>query len=370
MVDIIIDEIGLHIPEHLRYIDQFCTFDFESLLLTRQEEVSSTTQIVQVHKPVSFSIVSNIEGHTEPIFVADQNEEQLIDSFHDILSSIQQKYSSQRQSVYAPYLHMLQDKIDYWKPPEIKKVKSQVQVDEINADGDYDDVISECGETEECEPPSREFLEAMKRKNPWDNFINNLVENDEWCVEYNDEASQSIEEVNGNGENGETSNSCMNEQGVGESSDLTKVCSIEASEDVSSNQIFPFNDVTEGNDEIIENIEQLRVPRNLVKYQKIMYKKCLHLYEELTNFINRLSVIAFNSSKYDIKLIQFHLFLKFDTNTLKVIKKNGRFLSVTTPNYKFLDIINFLSPGSSYASFVRGFASDTSSVDENKLYFP
>ena len=353
-----LDELGVHVSEELRYVDRFAVYDFESLLLSKQEEVSSSTQITQVHKPFSFSIISNIEGFTEPKFVVDRNEEKLIDSFHDILCSMQEKYSSDRREIYAPYLEMIQEKIDYWKPPKITKVKNHQQEDE--EEEEEEELGSECGETDYCEPPSAQFLEAMKRKNPWNNFISNLVENDTWNVQYNDNNANH----NGGGGGGQVSES-------ENSGDSTEQRLGEASEDVDSNQSLPFNNVDEGfEDEVIEDIEQLRVPRNLVKYQKIMYKKYVNLYEELINFINRLTLIGFNSGKYDLKLIQGLLFIKFDPLTLKVIKKNNRLLSVTTPQFRFLDMVSFLSPGSNYSSFVRGFASDSSNIDENKMYFP
>lgn len=354
-------ELGIYVPEKLRYIHDFSIYDFESLLLSKSEEISSATQIVQVHKPLSFSIVSTLDGFTEPIFVVDKDEGKLIDEFHKILCSMQEKYSSKMKEIYAPYLDLIQEKIDYWKPPKIvhNNREGGISCDDISQSTEDQDVGSECGETDECEPPSKEFLQALSRPNPWNSFINNLVENDRWEIEYNKENEQGGEEQNFDEQN---------------SSDIQGHSYFEenqfaSSEDMDSNQSFPECDIGEDGEEIT-NGEQLRVPRNLIRFQKIMYKKFVSLHEELTNFINRLSLISFNSSKYDLKIIQSNLWDKFDPVTLKVIKKNNRLISVTTPHFRFLDILVFLSPGTNYASFVRAFATDSNNLEENKLYFP
>ena len=436
------DEVGVNIPEKLRYISQFATFDFESLLLSHQEQISHATKILQVHKPLSFSIISNVEGYTEPIFVVNQDSEKLIDSFYEIICSIQKKYSSDRQKEYRIYLDILQEKIDYWKPPKINKRKDKGGCAEEEECGEgmreeeeeeeeaeeveegENDVSSQCGESNYCEPPSKQFLEAMSRPNPWNNFMHNLVHNDRWEVNYNQDNSQNSSEslLDGIGSDmrstlddesnsydcpirdqqisvhgmenehdtdslpsddswdGYNHSSCSSLNSIRNSNQVME-CDSNAnhgdfmgrqpvsSEDLDSNYSLPINDICEGSEEI-ENIEQLRVPRNLIKYQKIMYKKFVHLYNELNKFVNTLTLVSFNSSKYDLKLVQNLLFLKFDPVTLKVIKKNNKFLCISTPEFKFLDIINFLSPNVNYASFVRAFATDSTSVEENKLYYP
>lgn len=47
------------------------------------------------------------------------------------------------------------------------------------------------------------------------------------------------------------------------------------------------------------------------------------------------------------------------------IKKNGSYACITTPNFKFLDIINYLAAGVSYASFLK-----SQNVALHKTYFP
>lgn len=41
-------------------------------------------------------------------------------------------------------------------------------------------------ETDACEPPSHEFVRAMRRENVYKKFIDRLENEDSWKVEYND----------------------------------------------------------------------------------------------------------------------------------------------------------------------------------------
>jgi len=47
------------------------------------------------------------------------------------------------------------------------------------------------------------------------------------------------------------------------------------------------------------------------------------------------------------------------------VKKNNNYMAITTPHLKFLDIQNYLAPGSSYSSFLKAY-----NVKENKGHFP
>ena len=108
-----------------------------------------------------------------------------------------------------------------------------------------------------------------------------------------------------------------------------------------------------------------------LKTSKKEQKDLEALYGEFIAYGSQISVVGFNSGKYDMNLTKPYLFQNFvetaPFNDSYVIKRNNAFLSIIPPskNLKFLDISNYLSPGTSYASFLKCF-----NAQEMKGVFP
>ena len=101
---------------------------------------------------------------------------------------------------------------------------------------------------------------------------------------------------------------------------------------------------------------------------KIMYRKLKYLKSKLTEYMNQLPLIGFNSASYDINLIKSKLFsfMNFANDEVGyVIKRNNSYISISNEKYKFLDILQFLAPGSSYSKFLKAFE-----ANESKGFFP
>ncbi|KAK7093429.1 hypothetical protein V1264_007188 [Littorina saxatilis] len=106
------------------------------------------------------------------------------------------------------------------------------------------------------------------------------------------------------------------------------------------------------------------------------------LRKKLNSYLRELPVVGFNSAKYDTQVIKPHLFVnltspqeddddddddaegKVETNIKYVIKRNNAFLCLATRKLKFLDVINFLAPGFSYAKYLKAYG-----VEEEKGVF-
>ena len=92
---------------------------------------------------------------------------------------------------------------------------------------------------------------------------------------------------------------------------------------------------------------------------------------EWGRWVNQVPVIGFNSGKYDLNLIKRYFvdkIAKADGDTdpkIFVARKENNYMFLTTDEFKFLDIKNFLAPGMSYDVWCK-------SVDCNlqKLTFP
>ena len=67
------------------------------------------------------------------------------------------------------------------------------------------------------------------------------------------------------------------------------------------------------------------------------------------NWVKQVPVFGFNSGRYDINMIKEY-FVKNLTSLsdVNVAKKENSYMFLSTPNFKFLDIKNFLAPGLSY----------------------
>jgi len=78
---------------------------------------------------------------------------------------------------------------------------------------------------------------------------------------------------------------------------------------------------------------------------------------QLESYFSELPVIGFNSQKYDINCMRTPLvrnLLKHDKIQF-VIKRNNAMKCIKTKHLKFLDIINFIAPGFSYANFIKAY---------------
>jgi len=66
-------------------------------------------------------------------------------------------------------------------------------------------------------------------------------------------------------------------------------------------------------------------------------------------------VLGFNSGKYDLNLIkQYFVDELSDTCTkVKVATQGSKTMFMVTPEFKFLDVINYLAPGTSYDKWIE-----------------
>ena len=86
------------------------------------------------------------------------------------------------------------------------------------------------------------------------------------------------------------------------------------------------------------------------------------LLDQLEKWTQRMPVLGFNSQRYDINAILQPLMTLLKKTTISnqndadfIIKANNAFKTICTRNLVFLDITNYLSPGSSYSSYLKAF---------------
>ena len=77
----------------------------------------------------------------------------------------------------------------------------------------------------------------------------------------------------------------------------------------------------------------------------------------ILNQCDQVPVLGFNSGKYDLNLIRkYFAEVLADTEDKVKVAKNGRkIMFMSTSDFKFLDIINYLAPGTSYEKWVKAY---------------
>ena len=84
------------------------------------------------------------------------------------------------------------------------------------------------------------------------------------------------------------------------------------------------------------------------------------------SWVNQVPVFGFNSGRYDINMIKEYFVKNLAIiSDVNVAKKENSYMFLSTPNFKFLDIQNYLAPGLSYDAWCRAYGCEL-----QKLAFP
>lgn len=172
-------------------------------------------------------------------------------------------------------------------------------------DNDSSDFTESCVESNIVEPPSEQFVAAISKENVYAKFLKRLHAKGEFKVEYNDWDDISISQS--------------------------------ADDDSASNF---------GNEEIPENREITAANKNV---QEKMLRLIRRVKAEFDLYCHRLIVIGFNCGKYDLNLVKTKLPKRLDLHIKSeknfIIKKNNNYTCIATEKLKFLDMMNYLPPG-------------------------
>ena len=76
----------------------------------------------------------------------------------------------------------------------------------------------------------------------------------------------------------------------------------------------------------------------------------------INEWCNQIPVLGYNSGRYDLNLIKNHFVSELsDKCTVKVGKKGNETMFMITPELRFLDVMNYLGPGTSYDKWVKAY---------------
>ena len=79
--------------------------------------------------------------------------------------------------------------------------------------------------------------------------------------------------------------------------------------------------------------------------------------KKIEEWCDQVPTLGFNSGSYDLNLIKKHFAEKLadTTNKVRVAKNGNKIMFLLTSGFRFLDIINYLGPGTSYAKWVEAY---------------
>ena len=91
------------------------------------------------------------------------------------------------------------------------------------------------------------------------------------------------------------------------------------------------------------------------------------LRDKIKDFCRVIQVVGFHSGRYDMNLIKGQLTTELirREETVRALKKNQSYLSLSTERMRFVDISAYISPPKSLRSFLRAF-----DIEEEKFFFP
>ena len=122
-------------------------------------------------------------------------------------------------------------------------------------------------------------------------------------------------------------------------------------------------------DELISLFYQSLVQRSLLTRgdveESYMPPDLEGLPKEQQNLINQWCsqepVVSFNSGRYDMQLIRkYFIITHLGQENVLSGEKQGRIMYMNTPQFKFLDITNYLSPGITYDKWVKTYGASLS----------
>ena len=118
----------------------------------------------------------------------------------------------------------------------------------------------------------------------------------------------------------------------------------------------------------IEYMEEIRRKAFSLLDDRLVNKKDDVYQKRIDKYCQQIPVLGFNSSRYDIPVLinKLPYFLNLNENVDHfVIKKTNSFMCIDTPQFKFLDLCNYLAPGCSYSQFLKAY-----NTEEQKSFFP
>ena len=362
-------EYGISCEYERQFYPWYAVYDFEALLMDHSCEGETKTEYTKIHHPVSVSVASNVGNFEEAHTIVNQDCDKLIEDFVSYLSSIQERTFTLAKERWGDVIDQIDKLVEKWKP---ENNESEENEKGKHTDGFIDeskDLCDDDGKSENDESKQKENGVCTDLCDSNECWNNNEYEE---CDDYDDYIDEQ------DGDDGAIS---AVYDGIG--------CDV-WDEENDVDKWFDFSDEEEGeydhdtdsiaddeyNHELEDDSEQgdegaeqererkLKIIRKKIDSKQVMYKTLKALREKFMKYCSSLIVLGFNSSSYDINLIRTRLAFYLDLTDSRekpyIVKRNNAYLCISNRTFKFLDIQQYLSQGTSYDSFLKGFQAGAS----------
>lgn len=292
-------EVGVYIPDDLRYYEYFAVWDMEAMLEKVPNPGEGKLQYTHLHKAISCSIASNVPGFEEGFCIVNKYPDILVLKMFEKFEEIWEKATALSYEKWGTYLNFLK-----WKLSEVQQKRNEMR--RKGGEGAEEMEEEEEGEEEEEEEEEGEggggvhSMQGQKRKQPL-SPIECLEKQLEDLLERFERYIQQLIVLSYNGSGYDTN--------------LIRNCLCH----------YLFSQRKEGK-------------RNYI------------IHEEETE-----------QGKYEVE-IRANIRPMGEPS---ILKRGRKYLSISNSYFKFLDIMNYLPPATSYANFLKSFG-----IQEEKFYFP
>ena len=315
-----LSEIGIQIPEDQRFFSYLICFDLEAILEPEFRETDSgKTTFHSVHRPVSCSICSNVDGFTEPVCFVNPDPHSLVKEMFTYFDEIRAALCRQTNSKWGVYLELLKEKL---QTRQAVLYEAFIKKHSIHPSSDHRD------QPEAVEKAARDFVKRMRKYYMADPLFNQYLRLYKTFYLYVNRAV--ILSFNG------------------QSYDIPLL----------SSSLIKY----------LLNQEKTEQAQNA---QSGMTDDC-PVYGEDDEYVDHLTETGEDEGDDNIPAQDDMLVVKFlDEANLKaagklhIIKRNSSYMSLSNNHYKMIDVCNFLPANTTYQSFVRAYA-----TEGEKLFFP
>ena len=122
----------VEIPEEDRYYKYHSVFDFEALQVEHKETLGGR-ETHYTHVPVSYSVCSNIPGHTEPVHISSDDPQFLIDSMVTLQLEHQETASKLTREKFKHVFNQLNEEIEAFQESEnFEKLKTMENITKVS----------------------------------------------------------------------------------------------------------------------------------------------------------------------------------------------------------------------------------------------
>ncbi|MES9906421.1 MAG: hypothetical protein ABW168_27535 [Sedimenticola sp.] len=355
-----LEEFNIRVDQSMQNYPFYAVYDMEAMLVEPEEVSGSARTWTHLHRPVCVCMCSNVDGFQSEKFVLEGNVDNLITSMLDYLGKISDKCVQLSKGRWASVFLELDALEREWSVDDEEVLSDGSDNDNDTYENDNDNG-DEAMETGEYEPPSEQFLNAMRKDNVFRRFLKNIEENDEIRADYNDWSDDDNVVLSDITAAASDDTPCASSPPLSHSPDVDDVQPM--------HQLRNRHIINEDGEDDEDTNGHVTVTVTDAYARTLMSKQLRRLREDFDRYCSQIPIIGFNSGRYDIGLLKtrlsYHLGLHKSKGQHFVIKKNNNYVCLANDKFKFLDMMNYLPPGVSYDNFLVTF-----NVPVRKSYFP